>query len=217
MTIAAFIATAVIAFFLGSIPFGIIIGKFVFKTDIRKVGSGNIGTTNAIRALGFKGGALVFLLDFSKGLLAGFIALGICKILGLEDADTSNLLNKAAFLNLAFFMCSIGHIFSPWLDFKGGKGIAVAVGCLFVSYGPIWAILELTLFGVLVATTRYVSLGSIAAAALCSIATPFLFPGNPLAIVFGTLTGLIILWAHRENIKRLASGTENKFGSKDKS
>lgn len=215
MALVAFLFTAILCFLLGSIPFGLLIGKFVYKTDIRTVGSGNIGTTNAIRALGFQGGAIVFILDFGKGLLSGFIALALLWFFvpggGLVPG---NFPAYADFMALSFLACVAGHIFSPWLGFKGGKGIAVAIGCLFVVFGPALAALELCVFGVLVAATRYVSVGSLASALVCVPLSIYVFAGHPVAMVLSCATALLVIWAHRENIARLHTGTENRIGRK---
>jgi glycerol-3-phosphate acyltransferase PlsY len=119
-------------------------------------------------------------------------------------------------LSVAFWGCTWGHIFSPWLKFKGGKGIAVAVGCLFVTFGPIGAIIELLIFAVLVVTTKYVSVGSMAAALACPLLALWFFWGNWIAWAFCALTGLTVFWAHRGNLARLRAGTENRIGSKKK-
>ena len=213
-SVMAFIFLIIIAFFLGSIPNGVVVGRLFYGIDIRKVGSGNIGTTNAIRAMGKKGGYLVFLLDFGKGLLAGFIALGLLHV-GAPGADQANgiILGRPEFLAAAFCACVLGHIFSPWLGFKGGKGIAVAIGCLFVTYGPIGAIIELAIFAVVVVATKYVSAGSICSAIACWPLAFYYFWGHPLAIVLCCTGAGFVIWAHRENIKRLREGTERKVGS----
>lgn len=202
----------VISFALGSIPGGIIIGKVFYKTDIRKQGSGNIGTTNAIRALGKKGGYAVFAIDFTKGLLSGVVANACFNCF----ADPSAAFGLHACLAVAFLGCGYGHIFSPWLGFRGGKGIAVCVGCLFVTYGVVGAVFELALFAVLVAATKYVSVGSIAAALACPVLAFICFWGEPFAIAVCSIMGLTVVWAHRENIKRLLSGTERRIGDKKK-
>ncbi len=217
MNVFAFVLALVISFFLGSIPFGLIIGSVVYGKDIRSVGSGNIGTTNAIRALGFKGGALVFILDFGKGVLSGLIALALFNALASAPAADASLLTRQAFLAVAFFGCIVGHIFSPWLNFKGGKGIAVAVGCLFVTFGPVGACLELLIFGVLVALTRYVSVGSIASALACPLFSIYYCWGDVFAWFLCTIAALLVVWAHRGNIERLLAGTENRIGSKKES
>lgn len=235
----AFVVTFVVTFLLGSIPFGLIISKVFYKTDIREHGSGNIGTTNAIRTMGKVGGYSVFVLDFGKGLLSGFLGIWIGQLFfslhgyGALASDLTAILApfrlgpvgdpldlaaqfSQVLLAVSFLGCVWGHIFSPWLKFKGGKGIAVAVGCLFVTFGVVGAVLELAIFIVLVVATRYVSVGSIAAALACPFFSLYFFWGDWLAFALCSLAGLTVVWAHRENIKRLLSGTENRVGSKKK-
>ncbi len=222
-----------VAFLLGSVPWGLVISKIVYKKDIRDEGSGNIGTTNAMRSLGKIGGASVFLLDFGKGLLSGFIALSVaawivesnwdgaldvCLLFIGDKIDAHSAMIDGYFTQLcvtvSFLGCVWGHIFSPWLGFKGGKGIAVAVGCLFMVFGPVGALLELSIFIVLVLLSRYVSLGSVAAAAACPFFSLYYFWGNWPAIALCTVAAITVVWAHRENIKRLMSGTERRIGDK---
>lgn len=200
----------IVAFLLGSLPSGVIIGKVFFKTDIRKQGSGNIGTTNAIRAMGKKGGYTVFLMDFGKGLLSGVLA----NLLFAHFATSGGAFSLDACLSFAFLGCGCGHIFSPWLMFRGGKGIAVSVGCLFVTFGVIPALIELASFAVVVIASRYVSLGSIVAAALCPFFAVYLFWGDLAAIIPSVAMGLIVIWAHRANIQRLLAGNERRIGDK---
>ncbi len=210
-------ALFVAAFLLGSIPFGLIISKVFYHTDIREHGSGNIGTTNAIRTMGKVGGYSVFVLDFGKGLLSGVLAWAFSWYLlpggGLEPGS---LVSYDTMLTVAFLGCVWGHIFSPWLKFKGGKGIAVAVGCLFVVFGWVGAWLELAIFIVLVVATKYVSVGSIAAAVACPFFSLYYFWGDWAAVVLCTIAGLTVVWAHRENIARLRAGTESRIGDKKK-
>ena len=133
---------AVVCFLLGSIPWGVIISKSVFHTDIREHGSGNIGTTNAMRTMGKKGGVAVFVLDFGKGLLSGLIALfALANFIPGAGVVADSPVSASTVVALAFLFCTLGHIFSPWLKFKGGQGIAVAVGCLFVTFGVMGALL----------------------------------------------------------------------------
>lgn len=209
----------VVSFLLGSIPFGLIISKVFYHTDLREHGSGNIGTTNAIRTMGKVGGYAVFVLDFGKGLLSGALA-GVAASMALgQGVELTALVNQATFMGLAFLGCVGGHIFSPWLGFKGGKGIAVAVGCLFVVFGPVGALLELAIFIVLVVVTKRVSFGSIVAAGSTPFFAAYFFLFTtfaPLAWAFCTIAGLTVVWAHRENIKRLCAGTESKIGDKKK-
>ncbi len=200
----------IIAFLLGSIPFGVIISRSFFKKDIRNEGSGNIGTTNAMRSLGKVGGASVFLLDFGKGLLSGFLGTVFAAM-----AEPSHGMAAGQFLlSLSFLGCVIGHIYSPWLKFHGGKGIAVAVGALFFVLGVWPSLIELALFTVLVLVTRYVSVGSIAAAALCPFLSLYLFWENIPAIAAMTIAALLVIFAHRENIARLLAHNENRIGAK---
>lgn len=207
----------VVCFLLGSIPWGVVISKAFYHTDIRQHGSGNIGTTNAMRTLGKKGGAAVFVLDFCKGLLAGALPLVACWLFvpggGLTDGSP---LSYATYQGIAFLACVWGHIFSPWLKFKGGKGIAVAVGSLFFTFGPVGALVELAVFIVVVALTRYVSAGSLAAAVACPFVSLWFFWGAWPAWACCTVAALTVIWAHRSNIARLRAGTESRIGQKKK-
>lgn len=224
----------VISFLLGSIPWGVVISRLFFHTDVREHGSGNIGTTNAMRTIGKVGGSAVFVLDFGKGVASGLIATVFASSLFTDTVALSNLCvalgaaspgSDIAFLQMrisqicvsvAFLGCIWGHIFCPWLGFKGGKGIAVAVGCLVLTFGLAGTIIELLIFIVLVATTKYVSVGSIVAAALCPFFSLYFFAGNIFAIAICFVAALTVIWAHRENIKRLIAGNENRIGSKKK-
>ncbi len=222
-----------VSFLLGSVPWGLVISKVFFRTDIREHGSGNIGTTNAMRSLGKIGGGAVFLLDFGKGILSGVLGMLIFQIATSNAADfgalaatTLNGLGAAVVGKLpehslqnamitAFVGCILGHIFSPWLKFKGGKGIAVAVGCLLFSFGIIAFCIEIALFVILVVATRRVSVGSIAAAFACPFIGLWLFWGNLYAIILCVIVAAVVIWAHRGNIKRLLDGTESKIGNKN--
>lgn len=210
-----FIGVLIITFLLGSVPSGVVIGKLFYHTDIRKVGSGNIGTTNAIRAIGKKGGYIVFALDFGKGVLSGLIGLWIATAcLQGQPLSAASLFSVNDCLAAAFLGCAFGHIFSPWLKFRGGKGIAVSGGCMLVTFGPLGTLAELMFFAVLVATTKYVSIGSIAAAALCPFLGLYLFWGDWIAVALCAVVGGTVIWAHRQNIARLKAGSENKIGRK---
>ncbi len=202
-----------ISFLLGSIPSGLIIGKLVYGVDIREVGSGNIGTTNAIRALGKKGGYIVFLLDYAKGIVSGLIGMGAFSLVSPDGSPVGGFM-QGDFLAAAFLACVMGHVFSPWLGFRGGKGIAVAIGCLFITYGPYPAIVELVAFVLVVMLTKYVSAGSIAAAAICPILAFIIFGNDIPAALMCSAGAIIVIWAHRENIARLRAGTERKIGEK---
>ncbi len=226
----------VITFLIGSIPWGVLISRIVYGKDIRNEGSGNIGTTNAMRSLGRGGGIAVFILDFAKGLAAGGIgfALGGWIIQGISDsgislwlsfvnpfgmenadyftADSSGDAIIHLCIGVSFWGCVWGHIFSPWLKFKGGKGIATAIGCLFILFGPIGAILELLSFVIVVAITRYISAGSLTASIFCPILCLFYFWDEWVVVIVGTIAALTVIWAHRGNISRLRKGTERRIG-----
>ena len=198
----------VVAFALGCVPWGLVISKVFYGKDLRDEGSGNIGTTNAIRSMGKVGGYAVFVLDFGKGLLSGLIALWISRAVGFDAVQTQ------VALSVAFFGCVYGHIFTPILKFKGGKGVAVAFGCLFATFGVVPSIVELSIFAVLVIATKYVSVGSMAAALACPFIALWLFWGNWPAVVICSIAGLTVFWAHRGNLRRLLDGEERRVGDK---
>ncbi len=207
----------VASFLLGSIPWGVIISKVFYHTDIREHGSGNIGTTNAMRTMGKVGGSAVFVLDFGKGIASGLIAAWAASVFGGGMSLSGHVVGYDDFVTVAFLGCVWGHIFSPWLGFHGGKGIAVAVGCLFVTFGWAGALLEIAIFAALVVATRYVSAGSIAAAVACPFFAAYYFlyvTFAPAAWVCTTVAALTVVWAHRENISRLRAGNERRIGSK---
>lgn len=209
-TVPALILLFLVTFLLGSVPWGLVISRAVFHKDIRQEGSGNIGTTNAMRSLGKVGGGSVFVLDFGKGVLSGFLAT-VCSTYVLSSpTDTI----AGICLAVAFMGSTLGHIYSPWLKFRGGKGIAVAVGALFFMYGPLGAVIELLIFAVLVIVSRYVSVGSIAAALVCPFLALYFYSGNWVAIIIITITALNVVVAHRQNISRLLNHCENRIGSK---
>ncbi|WP_251179355.1 glycerol-3-phosphate 1-O-acyltransferase PlsY [Adlercreutzia agrestimuris] len=211
-TVVGMIALFAIAFLLGSIPWGVIISRVFYHTDIRQHGSGNIGTTNAMRAMGKVGGIAVFVLDFGKGLVSGLIARAVCEsfFTPLASFDIGQFYHAS--IALAFLGCILGHIFSPWLHFRGGKGIAVAVGCLFVTFGPVGALIEIMVFALVVIATRYVSAGSLAAALLCPFLALYYFWGYPFGWACCLVAALVVIWAHRSNISRLRNGCENRIG-----
>lgn len=228
-----FVTVFVCCFLIGSIPWGLIISKKAYKKDLREEGSGNIGTTNALRTLGKRGGAAVFALDFGKGFVAGIVVLMVSTPL-FASADAFLLpgfvelleaMKQATGAPVAWAMqdatifamtvgfagCVFGHVFCPWLKGKGGKGIAVAAGYLFFLFGPMWALFEIVLFAVLVGITRYVSVGSLVAAIACPIIGAYLFAGHWVSVGVIAVVALVIIWAHRSNIQRLFEGKENKI------
>jgi glycerol-3-phosphate acyltransferase PlsY len=207
MPLTVYLAAGVLAYLLGSIPFGYLLVRIFRKEDIRQKGSGNIGATNVIRS-GAKGlGAVTFLLDVLKGYLAVFF----CQLaVGRMQLAPSVRVNTVA---VAALCAILGHIFTIWLGLKGGKGVATAFG-VFLALAPISALAGLGIFVVVFALSRYVSLASIVSAA----AFPFIavLLHNRPRTVFSTavlfLIPFIVIVKHRQNMTRLLRGTEYRFG-----
>lgn len=192
---------AIVSYFIGSIPTGVILAKYFGNVDLRGVGSGNIGATNVTRAMGKKFGVITLLGDILKGLLPTLFALYIF--------DSQNL---AALVGFSAFM---GHIFSVFLEFKGGKGVATALGVLLVT-SPLATGIGILAFIVVFAATRYVSASSLAAAVVIPIAA--YWTGRPFPyMILASLISVFVIWKHTDNIKRLINGTEKKFGDKSNS
>jgi len=190
-----------LAYLLGSIPFGWILAKLFGGADIRKSGSGNIGATNVARVVGPAAGILTLLLDAAKGALAVWLAG--------HFAD-----HRATPMSLAAVAALVGHCFPVWLKFKGGKGVATALG-VFLMLAPLAAIGAIVFFLAVVLMWRYVSLGSVSAAAAMPLLIYFLWaPGHapPLVVTFGTLfAAALVIVKHDANLQRLVEGTEPKF------
>ena len=206
----ATIAVMAASYFICGIPFGKILVQAMSHKDIQKEGSGNIGTTNALRVGGPKVAALTLAFD----LLKGMVCVMVYRDLVLPTLGVGAPLD-AVFTALVALAALYGHIFSPYLKFHGGKGIATGVGILFGFFWPL-AVVHLAIFIVLVAITKYVSVGSIVTAALVSVTVYIAMPGIPVpALALWALLGWTVVWAHRANIDRLRKGTESKlsFGS----
>ena len=201
--------TLALAYLIGSIPFGYLLVRLFAHQDIRAVGSGNIGATNVARS-GKKGLAIATLaLDALKGYTAVYLALLIAR--QVNPYTTFALSPLAAY---AAVVCVLANIFPVWLRFKGGKGIATALG-VFLALVPLAALSSLALFIVVVALTRYVSLGSILAAISIPIfAFFFTHPRSVVLIPCVAIIALVCIWRHSANIQRLLNGTENRFGQK---
>ena len=182
------------SYLIGSIPTGLPLGK-AYGIDVRNEGSGNIGATNLYRTVGRKVGIITLIGDCLKGLLPVLLV----KFSALPP-------EFAAWVGLAAFC---GHVFSLFLKFKGGKGVATALG-VFLALSPQAVAVAIGLFAVVMFLRRYVSLGSICAAAAMPPAVFFLGGNNNVTAVTVAIAVIVII-RHRENIKRLLSGTENKF------
>jgi glycerol-3-phosphate acyltransferase PlsY len=203
------IAVAVCSYLLGSIPFGYILVRVFQGIDVRSIGSGNIGATNVART-GGKGLAIATLfLDAFKGWLPVFLVLTLP---GIPASSPAQLHTLAA---LAALFAVLGHMFPVWLGFKGGKGVATGLG-VFLALAPKAVLIAVVLFIAIVAFTRYVSLGSILAAATFPVALWWLerdlFPAPALAMC--ATVALLVIFRHHQNIGRLLAGTESRFGAR---
>lgn len=198
MEVLKFAAVIVCAYFLGAIPFGYIIGRLK-GINIREHGSGNIGFTNVWRVLGFRIGLVVLFCDGLKGWVACWIGFALCGELGAL---------------IGGIVAILGHSFSCFIGFKGGKGIATGGGMLlFMS--PMTLLICISMVAIMCVTTRYMSLGSILAA--CSAPVVLYLCDASLIYVFGIIPAVVyVVYLHIPNIKRLLNGTENKlqFGKK---
>lgn len=185
----------IVSYLIGSIPTGLILGKTWYHRDLRRLGSGNIGATNAFRVLGKKGGAAVFLIDFFKGEIA--VLLGMC------------LIGTPAAMILCGLFAIIGNIFSIFMQLKGGKGVSTTLGVLSILM-PKVALAVVIAWGAVVFATRYVSLGSITAAIMTPVFAAFLHY-DMYYIVFSVIVMAFIIAKHRDNLERLKMGRENRF------
>jgi len=196
---------------VGGINFGIIISKYVFKKDVRGMGSGNAGATNMLRSFGKLSALAVFFGDMAKGAAVILLSRRL-------TVDKNGVCDWSVVLGAGLFVI-LGHIFPVYFRFRGGKGVATALGVL-LAVEPLGALVLLALFIVIVAVTRYISLGSVASAALIPAVmylTLFL-RGEPALYktAFGAAVAAILIFTHRQNIVRLKNRTENKisFGKK---
>jgi glycerol-3-phosphate acyltransferase PlsY len=183
----------ILAFLLGSLPFGLIVARVFFKTDIRAQGSGNIGAANAARTLGKSAGALVLILDALKGFAPTVLA---------QDVGGISLALVAGFAAI------VGHCYSPWMRFRGGKGVATELGVLF---GLAWqaALIFIGVWIVAVLATGFASVGSLLAS-ISTIGSLWLFL-DVRAAIYAACVVAIIAWRHRGNIRRLFEGRENRL------
>ena len=205
---ATYIAIAIIAYAIGSINFSVILSKKMAGFDIREKGSGNAGTTNMLRSVGKKAALFTLICDILKGIVSILIAVLIGNIFkGLD---------KPLLVQIAGLAVVIGHTFPIFFKFKGGKGVATALGIILLTNWQIGLIC--LIFGViLIIVTKMVSLGYIMAAILFPVLTIFIHSNYVVDgnyIVFGILLGTFVAFNHRANIKRLLNGTENKISFK---
>ena len=198
-----------LAYLLGSIPTAVWVGKWFYGVDVRNEGSGNAGATNTIRVLGLKAGIPVIIVDILKGyfavwLMRYFVPAG-------WSGDYSTYLEITSGL-----LAVVGHTLPVFAGFRGGKGVATLLGVGIALYG--YAVLvSVVLFVLIIALTRYVSLGSMLAGIAFPLVVIFYFhEKNPGLIALSIFAALFLIWTHRNNIGRLLNGTENKFSAKKK-
>lgn len=196
----ACLGVLILAFGVGAIPWALFVTKWVAGVDVRAVGSGNVGATNAMRAVGKKWGLVVFALDAAKGAVP---ALLFARLAGVPDSELLRVECGLAAI--------LGHVFNPFLGWKGGKGVATSIGAILALSPPAGAVI-LGVFIVVVAATRYVSLAS-SLAAIALVPTAFVLGPREFA-VFSVVAATIVVVKHRANFARLKAGTEPKVFAK---
>jgi len=208
-----YLIVAVVAYLLGSIPFGYLLVRIFRGEDIRQTGSGNIGATNVVRS-GAKGlGIATLALDAIKGALAVGLATLIAgsKYNLCGDFVQHPCASALRLMSLAAICAVLGHVFPVWLRFKGGKGVATALGVFCVLF-PKTILVALAIFILVVAITRYISLGSILGAIAFPVVAYFMQNADWFSLLLASGVSLIIVVKHHQNISRLLAGTENRFG-----
>jgi acyl phosphate:glycerol-3-phosphate acyltransferase len=191
-------AVAVVAaYLLGSIPFSYLVARRK-GIDVRTVGSGNVGATNVMRSAGRAAGLAAFVLDFLKGSLATWLALRLA---------------GPAMAAVAAVIAVLGHMYPVWLSFKGGKGVATGAGA-FLPILPVAAAAGLLTFGVVAWLTRLASLGSIAGCAALPVVALLMSAPLPSTLAAAS-AAVLIVWKHRENIRRIAAGRERRLGARE--
>jgi len=193
----------IMAYLIGSIPTSVWVSRYFFNIDIRDFGSGNAGATNTFRVLGVKAGSFVFLFDFLKG----FVAVDLAYLIMAGEMSNTALTNLQIGLGI---VAVLGHVFPIWANFRGGKGIATLFG-MILAIQPTVALCLVGVFVVMLFTTRYVSLSSIAASVAFPILLLFIFR-EPVMLykVFAIAAAVLVVLSHHKNIGRLVSGNENR-------
>lgn len=213
-----FLAVAVISYLLGSLNFSIIFSKSLAQEDIRKSGSGNAGATNMLRTYGKRFAVITMIGDILKVAVAIVITFAILgapmKYLFSVPQDYVEIERIMIYKELSGFFCVLGHIFPLFFKFKGGKGVAACTGMVIIVDWRI-ALILFVIFVIIVMISKWISLGSIVIALLYPVLI-FAFYSNWLLTVIALLFTLIVIIAHRENIKRLVKGTENKISFSNK-
>lgn len=193
------IAVILASYLIGSVPFALLLARHWGAADLRHVGSGNLGASNVLRALGVKAGVLVAILDLSKGAVSVMLA----------ERFSGNAVAPAA----AGLAAIVGHIYPVWMRFRGGKGVATACG-VFSVLTPLAVPPALAIFLAAVWITKYISLGSI----LASLAVPplaYVLGSSPSAVIVAFAAAAMIVFRHRSNLVRLREGTERRIGTRE--
>lgn len=197
MTPLARLAWCLAAYLAGSIPTSFLVARVVAGKDLREFGSRNLGATNLYRLLGWKGAVPAGLFDVAKGAVPVLLAV--------------KYTTPVWFALVVGAAAVVGHVFSPFVRFKGGKGVATAAG-VFLGLAPLSILAALAAFALVVKVSGYVSLGSMTAAAIFFASVPLIYPGNTMLLIAGATVFAFIVYTHRANITRLRAGTENRFG-----
>lgn len=204
----------IVAYLIGSINFAVIFSSLFLKKDVRKLGSGNAGTTNVMRNAGFLPGALTFVFDALKGFAAVYIGRLIFENIHTQSASEWSMPIYGAYI--CGLACMLGHVFPIFFQFKGGKGVATSVG-IFSICSPVAIISGLSFFAASTAITKIVSFSSLGATVVVVVlsmifrdTSALFWPQALMSIAMGSLVFL----KHKDNIKRLLAGTENKIGGK---
>lgn len=203
------VAAVLLGYVLGAIPFGLIVGRLARGIDIRQYGSHRTGATNALRTLGARAAAAVFLLDLAKGVAAVLLVPGLVTA---SPAGSAEWVAAAA-----GFAAIVGHNWSVFIRFTGGRGVATSAGALG-AMSPLTILLLVPIVVGLIWRTRYVSLGSVSGALLAPVITAILWSlglASVAAIGYAVASGLLVTVAHADNIARLRTGTERKIGQKE--
>jgi glycerol-3-phosphate acyltransferase PlsY len=208
------ILAGVLAFVIGGIPFGWLFGRWMKGVDLRRIGSGNVGATNAARLYtgrrAISAFLVVFLLDAAKGFAAAWFGHELGRFLGAgAGPETMAVVCGSSAI--------LGHVFTPWLGFKGGKGVATALGVI-AAVATWQAIYAVGTWGVLVVLTRYVSLGSVVAMLTIPVTYVLKYGDESFHARFGifaflTVCAAVVIWRHRDNLRRLVEGRERKIGA----
>lgn len=207
---AAYIIVGIIAYLLGSVSFSVIISKKMAGFDVRDKGSGNAGATNMLRSVGAKAAALTLLGDVLKGVVAILVAIIVGKI--TSDSD------KALLVQTAGILVVVGHTFPIFFGFKGGKGVATALGVVLMTNWQI-GLICLVFALVLMAVSRIVAMGSVGAAILFPVLVLFIHTNYTVTegsgyLIYSIILALLVIFNHRSNIQRILTGTENKLSFK---